>query len=69
MDGSRQNNTVGSAFIILCNDNLVLQETWRISDHPTVFQAEVMAIHFAVDSLTNMDVMEVLIYITTLMTL
>ena len=54
-DGSKLNGRVGSAFVIARQGQVLFQESWRISDHATVFQSELIAICRAVEVLSNLN--------------
>ncbi|XP_023235328.1 uncharacterized protein LOC111634717 [Centruroides sculpturatus] len=48
-DGSRINNSVGCSFVIYNNNSEISQQTFRLDDRCTVFQAELFAIGKAID--------------------
>ena len=52
-DGSKINEQVGSAYRIRRDGLIVFEGSARISDHSTVFQAELYAIHLALSVLEN----------------
>ena len=54
-DGSRRNGRTGTAFVAVHEGQVIFQESWRISDHATVFQAELIAIYRAVDTIVHCD--------------
>ena len=43
-DGSKINNKVGSAFVVFKGNKIIHFQNYRLSDHATVFQAEIHAI-------------------------
>ena len=52
-DGSKMAGRIGVAYRILHNDQVVFQDSRRISDHASVFQAEIYAIALAADVLSE----------------
>ncbi|GIY52241.1 hypothetical protein CEXT_417101 [Caerostris extrusa] len=48
-DGSRMDNKVGGAFVVCKNNIETSHKIFRLSDHPTLFTAELMAVNAAVD--------------------
>ena len=54
-DGSKRNNRVGSAYRIRCEGQVMFEGSTRISDHSTVFQAELHAILSAATILANIE--------------
>ena len=62
-DGSKMNGRVGTAFVIVKNDTVVFQGSVRLSDHASVFQAELIAIKLAAECMSNvLDVLPVDFY-------
>ena len=43
-DGSKMANKVGSGFVVIKSNKVVMTKSFRLPDHCTVFQAEIMAI-------------------------
>ena len=54
-DGSRRENKVGAAYVITLDGVPVYQSGSRLSDHSTVFQAELVAIRMAAEHLPSMN--------------
>ena len=54
-DGSKRGDKVASAFIILRNGNIIFQGASRLSNHTSVFQAELTAIQQAAECLVNVE--------------
>ncbi|GIX95978.1 putative 115 kDa protein in type-1 retrotransposable element R1DM [Caerostris darwini] len=49
-DGSKMNGRVGGAFVVYSNGIETHCEMFRLSDHATVYSAELMAINFAINA-------------------
>ena len=54
-DGSRQNNQSGAGFVICHGRNIVAEDHIRLPDYATVFQAEIVAIRLAVQTLLRQE--------------
>ena len=54
-DGSKMNEQVGAGVYISRSDKSTVEACFRLPDHATVFQAEIMAIREAADILANLD--------------
>ncbi|GIX87730.1 uncharacterized protein CDAR_617151 [Caerostris darwini] len=48
-DGSKKDNKVGGAFVVYQQDREIHHKCFRLSDHPSVFLAELIAIDQAID--------------------
>ncbi|XP_023210515.1 uncharacterized protein LOC111613400 [Centruroides sculpturatus] len=48
-DGSRINDSVGCSFVVFRQDHEIYNQTYRLDDHCTVFQAELFAIKMSID--------------------
>ncbi|GBM38966.1 hypothetical protein AVEN_271074-1 [Araneus ventricosus] len=64
-DGSKIGNIVGTAFIHYANKQEITKSQYRLTDHNTVYMAELFAIHKAIDYILDHELYDVKIVSTS----